>query len=151
MNPTGSALRRGIRFTLHNDSPVVLAGMFNGVNTFMKLISSAVNRVTSSGRVLDDGTQKISAYEALKAITINGAWQAHEEATKGSIEVGKVADLVVLNSNPLTVQASALDNLQVLATVKEGKLVFGSYPKNNSGSYILELLLLLQCLMLIIL
>lgn len=62
MNPAGSALRRGLRFTLHNDSPVVLAGLFDGVNTFLKLISAAVNRVTLNGRILDDGSQKIPIY-----------------------------------------------------------------------------------------
>lgn len=103
MNPVGSAIRRNLTYTLHNDSPVVLAGMFNGVNTFLKIISSAVNRVTAEGRVLDDGTQKLTAYEALKGLTINSAWQSHEEAMKGSIEVGKVADFAILNKNPLTV------------------------------------------------
>ena len=78
MNPAGSALRRNIKFTIHNDSPIVLAGMFNGVNTFLKLMSAAVNRLTSDGRLLDDGTQRIPVYEALKALTINSAWQSHE-------------------------------------------------------------------------
>lgn len=131
MSPIGSALKRKIRFTLHNDSPVVLAGTFNGFNTFMKAISSAVNRVTSGGRVLDDGTQKIPVYEALKGVTINSAWQSHEEDVKGSIEVGKIADLVILNHNPLTMKQIQLDRLQVLATIKEGKLVYGSYPKSK--------------------
>jgi predicted amidohydrolase YtcJ len=62
MNPAGSALKRGLKFTLHNDSPTVLAGLFNGVNTFLKLISAAVTRTTANGRVLDDGTQKIPVY-----------------------------------------------------------------------------------------
>jgi predicted amidohydrolase YtcJ len=104
INPIGSALKRNLTYTLHNDSPVVIAGIFNGVNTFLKIISSAVNRVTSSGKVLDDGTQKISAYDALKGVTINSAWQSHEENIKGSIETGKVADLVILNLNPLKIK-----------------------------------------------
>jgi predicted amidohydrolase YtcJ len=62
MNPVGSTIKKGLKFTLHTDSPVVLAGTFHGSNTFLKLISSAVNRVTSSGKVLDDGTQKIPVY-----------------------------------------------------------------------------------------
>jgi predicted amidohydrolase YtcJ len=78
MNPIGSAIRRNLTYTLHNDSPVVLAGVVNGVNTFLKIVSSAVNRMTSSGRVLDDGTQKISVYDALKGVTINSAFQAHQ-------------------------------------------------------------------------
>lgn len=106
---------------------MVPAGIFKGVNTFLKSVSAAVNRVTSSGRLLDDGTQRIPVYEALKAITINSAWQSHEESIKGSIEVGKVADLIILNKNPLKISPSDLDSLKVLATVKMGKLVFGAY------------------------
>ncbi len=103
MNPAGSALRKGVNFTLHNDSPTVIAGIINGQNTFLKIISAAVNRKTISGRVLDDGTQKISVYDALKAITINSAWQSKEQNTKGSIEVGKKADLIILSDNPLQI------------------------------------------------
>ena len=62
MNPAGSALRKGMKVTLHTDSPTVIAGIANGENTFIKLISSAVNRKTLEGRILDDGTQKISIY-----------------------------------------------------------------------------------------
>jgi predicted amidohydrolase YtcJ len=65
MNPAGSALRRNLKFTIHTDSPVVPAGVVNKTNTFLKLVSAAVNRVTSSGRLLDDGTQKIPVYAAL--------------------------------------------------------------------------------------
>jgi predicted amidohydrolase YtcJ len=130
MNPVKSALTRNLKYTLHNDSPIVRAGIVNGVNTFIKIISSAVNRVTASGRVLDDAanSQKIGVYDALKGLTINGAWQAHEEATKGSIAVGKNADLLVLNYNPLTIKESDLDTVQVEATIKGGELVFGAYP-----------------------
>jgi predicted amidohydrolase YtcJ len=131
MNPIGSAIRRNITYTLHNDSPVVLAGVVNGINTFLKIVSCAVNRMTSSGRVLDDGSQKISVYDALKGVTINSAWQAHEETKKGSITVGKVADFAVLNLNPLTIDPVELDKLAVLATVKGGRVVFGSFPASD--------------------
>lgn len=87
MNPAGSALKRNLTFTLHNDAPVVPAGIYNGVNTFLKSVSAAVNRATSTGRLLDpeEESQKIPVYEALKGITINSAWQSHEESIKGSI------------------------------------------------------------------
>ncbi len=136
MNPAGSALRKGLKITLHNDSPTVIAGIANGQNTFLNLISSAVNRKTLEGRILDDGTQKISVYEAIKALTINAAWQSREEAKKGSIQVGKLADLIILNMNPLTIDPNILPNLKVLTTIKEGKLVFGSYyfDSNNNAN-----------------
>lgn len=72
-------------------------GIFNGINTFLKGIHAAVNRKTIKGRLLDDGTQKVSVYDALKGVTINAAWQAHEDDIKGSIAVGKLADLIILN------------------------------------------------------
>ena len=63
---------------------------------------NAVNRKTQSGRVL--GKQhKISPLEALKAVTINGAYQYFEEDIKGSIEEGKYADFVILDKNILDV------------------------------------------------
>lgn len=131
MNPVGSAIRRNLKYTLHNDSPVVLAGIFNGVNSFLKLVSASVNRLTATGRLLDDGTQRITAYEALKGLTINSAWQSNEESVKGSIEVGKVADFAILNKNPLKVKPVELDSLQVITTIKGGKVVFGKYPKSK--------------------
>lgn len=78
MNPAGSAIRKGLKVTLHTDSPTVIAGIANGENTFLKLVSSAVNRKTLEGRILDDGTQKLSIYEAIKALTISAAWQSRE-------------------------------------------------------------------------
>jgi predicted amidohydrolase YtcJ len=85
MNPLGSAARRGLKYTIHNDSPVVVMGLFSGINTFLKGIHAAVNRKTINGRLLDDGSQRISIYDALKAVTIHSAWQAHEDDKKGSL------------------------------------------------------------------
>ncbi len=78
MDPVGSAFKRGMKFTLHTDSPTVIVGIAKDENTFLKLISTAVTRKTSGGRVLDDGTLKISVYEAIKALTITSAWQSRE-------------------------------------------------------------------------
>jgi predicted amidohydrolase YtcJ len=140
LSPIGSAIRKNLNYTLHSDSPVVIAGVYNGVNTWLKTISIAVNRVTDAGRLLDDGTQKITAYQALKGMTINSAWQSHEDDTKGSIEVGKVADFAILSLNPLTTKPRDLDNLQVLTTIKTGNVVFGSYPKKRGFGILDELL-----------
>jgi predicted amidohydrolase YtcJ len=67
-------------------------------------------------------------------LTINSAWQSHEQDAKGSIEVGKVADLVILNKNPLTIANSELDSLSVVATIKGGNLVFGDYSTLNANN-----------------
>ncbi len=62
--------------------------------------------------------------EAIKAVTINGAYQYFEEDTKGSIEEGKRADLVILDKNPLTVPKEEIENIKVLETIKDGDTIF---------------------------
>ena len=52
MNPIRSAIKRKLIPTLHNDSPAVLLGVFKGINTFFKILESAVSRKTKSGKVL---------------------------------------------------------------------------------------------------
>jgi len=73
--------------------------------------------------------QRISIMEALKTYTINAAYAAFEENIKGSIEVGKLADLVILNNNPLEVPLNEIRNIQVLETIIRGKTV---YKKNST-------------------
>ena len=124
MNPAKSAVKRSINFTLHNDSPVVIMGETTGRNNYIEIMEAAINRVTNAGRVLGE-EQKLTPYEALKAVTVHGAWQAREENVKGSITVGKMADFVVLSDNPLKENTTNFKDLKVVATVKAGKLVFG--------------------------
>ena len=59
-----------------------------------------------------------------KMITLWGAEQFGEQATKGSIKEGKRADLVVLSGNPLTVDPATINQIQVLETIKDGKTVW---------------------------
>lgn len=127
MNPVKSAVRRGLRYTLHNDSPVIINEVVDGRNTFMEIMESAINRRTAEGRVLGED-QKLTPYEALAGVTINGAWQAREQDSKGSITAGKVADLVILSDDPLRKNTEIFKDLRVLATLKEGRLVYGGYP-----------------------
>ena len=76
-----------------------------------------------SHRVLG-AQERVTPLQALKAITIDAAYQYFEENSRGSIEVGKLADLVVLSDNPLTVDTDAIRDIRVLATYKEGRSVF---------------------------
>ncbi|MCP4628954.1 MAG: amidohydrolase [bacterium] len=116
LNPLKGALDRGVRFTLHHDAPVTTTNM-------MIVIQSAVNRVTSSGKPLGREFE-IPVMEALKAVTINAAWQEGEEDIKGSIEAGKLADLVILSSNPLKVKSTVIKDIKVIETIKEGKSIY---------------------------
>ena len=94
-----------------------------GQNGLIRLLWSSTNRITRSGKILGD-QQKISTYDALKAMTLNAAYQHFEDDIKGSIEVGKLADLVVLSEDPLAMPAASLLNLKVIATYSHGKEIF---------------------------
>jgi predicted amidohydrolase YtcJ len=116
LSPMQSASKLGIHFTNHSDYMVTpLDPLFT--------VWSAVNRLSRSGAVIGE-QERISVAQALKAITLDGAYQYFEEARKGSIEVGKLADLVVLDANPLTVDPMAIKDIKVVATYKEGQQVY---------------------------
>jgi predicted amidohydrolase YtcJ len=92
----------------------------------MHLIYQAVTRVGNLGRkpypwLLD---QAITAEQALRAYTFNGARASFEEQEKGSLTTGKRADLVVLSTNPLSVRAEQINDIEVLATMIAGKMEF---------------------------
>ncbi|WP_276482350.1 amidohydrolase [Paraflavitalea pollutisoli] len=116
ISPLKQGLDNGLLFTIHSDAPVTPPDLITA-------IYAAVNRQTRSGRVLG-ADQRIPAYEALKAITINAAYQWSEEDSRGSLKVGKKADLVILDKNLLKVEPLAIREVQVLATIKDGKTVY---------------------------
>jgi predicted amidohydrolase YtcJ len=68
--------------------------------------------------------QRITPLEALKAQTINVAWQYGEQESKGTLEPGKRADLVILDRNPLKVEPMAIKDVVVVETVKDGKTIY---------------------------
>ena len=68
--------------------------------------------------------QRISVDEALRVLTINGAYASHEEAIKGSISPGKLADFVVLADDPLTVDPDKIKDIEVVRTVTGGNTVY---------------------------
>lgn len=82
-----------------------------------------VTRDTITGGVLGED-QKISREEALKGLTIANAWLTFEERTKGSIEVGKLADLVMLPEDLMTVEAKTIEQMPVLMTIVGGRIVY---------------------------
>ena len=116
ISPARSAGEAGLRYTFHQDSPVVPPDI-------PLTLSCAVNRRTASGRLLGQEEQ-ITPYEALRAVTINAAYQYFEEKEKGSLAQGKRADLVILDRDPLSVPAEELDRLKILETIKDGETVY---------------------------
>ena len=116
ISPAVSALKRGMIYTQHHDAPVAMP------NSIM-ILASQVNRTTRSGKVLGP-EQRVSIKDALKSITINAAYQYFEEGHKGSLEQGKLADLVVLDKNPLKVEPTAIKDIKVLETIKEGISIY---------------------------
>jgi predicted amidohydrolase YtcJ len=120
ISPAASAAKRGMRFTFHNDSPVVPPDM-------LRLLWTGVNRLSRSGDVIGPD-QRVSIQQALKAVTIDAAYQYFEEDTKGSLETGKTADLVILSKNPLTIDPKHLQDIRVLETIKEGVIVYQYRP-----------------------
>ncbi|BCS57344.1 amidohydrolase [Adlercreutzia equolifaciens subsp. celatus] len=112
----GDAARAGLPFTLHTDTPVLRPNL-------LEAAWCAVNRVTKAGAQLDED-QKVTPYQAMRAITFNGAYQYGEEADKGTLEAGKLADLVVLDRNPLAVDPREIRDIKVLATIKEGEVIY---------------------------
>ncbi|TLP70602.1 amidohydrolase [Maribacter sp. ACAM166] len=116
LSPMVSAERLGLKPTNHSDATVTpVSPLFT--------VWSAVNRVSRSGAVIGE-SEKTTPYQALKAIPTNAAYEFFEEDSKGSLEVGKLADFVILDKNPLSIDPMKIKNIQVLETIKEGKTVF---------------------------
>ena len=118
ISPARSALRRDMIFSQHHDAPVALPSA-------IRILASVVTRRTRSGDILGAG-QCIPVGAALKSLTLWAAYQHYEENNRGSIEVGKLADFVVLDKNPHNVPILELENLQVLETIKAGKTIYSA-------------------------
>lgn len=120
ISPAKSALNKNIPYTFHQDTPVILPNM-------LETIWCAVNRITKDGIILGD-FERISPLDALKGVTINAAMQYFEDDKKGSLKIGKLADLVILDKNPLKVDPLKIKDIAVLETIKEGNTL---YKKNK--------------------
>lgn len=118
INPLKSASERGVRTAVHSDVPS------SGPSVVFTLWS-AVNRKTLSGKTLGP-ENRINPYLALQGVTSNAAYQYKEEASKGTITPGKMADLVELDRNPLKVEPDDIKNIQVVQTIKRGKQLYRS-------------------------
>jgi len=116
ISPIKTALTRGLHVNSHTDAPVARPNL-------MQVMWATVNRTSRSGKVMGPD-ERLTPEEALKAITIWPAYEIFEEDTKGSIEPGKLADLVILDKNPLRVDPATINQIVVLETIKEGRTVY---------------------------
>ena len=108
-DPCASALKGGLRISLHSD--------FN-VTTIepLRYIDNAVNRVMRDGGEVLNADERISIEEALRAVTIDAAWQCRTDDIVGSLEPGKIADFVVLDGDPTAINAEDVGKLSVQET-----------------------------------
>lgn len=125
ISPTGWLVERGMKFGSHHDAPVAFPDS-------MRVLDATVTRRTRSGDILGPH-QRVDVMTALKAMTLWPAWQHFEEGRKGSIEVGKIADLVILSDDPTAVDPETLDQIEVLVTIKDGAVVYEAEGDTRRG------------------
>ena len=120
ISPTGWLVTREMKFGTHHDAPVAFPDS-------MRVLDATVTRRSRSGDILGP-VHRVDVMTALKAMTIWPAWQHFEEHEKGSIEVGKLADFVILSDDPTAVDPEALDQLRVRVTIKDDEIVYEADP-----------------------
>ncbi|WP_216349600.1 amidohydrolase [Mangrovimonas sp. DI 80] len=116
ISPTATALKKGMIFTEHHDAPVALPSS-------IMILHTTVNRVSRSGDIIGPD-ERVSPYIGLCSLTKWAAHQYFEENTKGTLKAGKLADLVILDQNPLKIAPMSIKDIQVLETIKEGNTVY---------------------------
>jgi len=118
MSPLRDSIDAGLHPTNHTDFVVApLDQMF--------MLWSAVNRISRAGAEIGPD-QRVTPLEGLKAMTIWVAEQYGEQTSKGSLEPGKLADLVILEKNPLKVERMAIKDIKVVETIKEGETIYAA-------------------------
>lgn len=114
--PVGTAFQRGAAPTIHSDNPATPVGPFRAMRT-------AINRMPRVGEQPLGPDQAITRQQALEAMTIHAARQLGVDRDRGSLEVGKAGDLVVLSRNPLDTPAAQFPDIEVVGTFVGGQPV----------------------------
>ena len=127
ISPTGWMVARGMMFSSHHDAPVAFPDS-------MRVLDATVTRRSRTGDIIG-ADQRVDVITALKAMTIWPAWQYFEADQKGSVEVGKLADLVILSADPTAIDPETLDTLTIAETVKEGTTVYLAGEKEGRLDY----------------
>ena len=115
-SPAATSIKTGVRTTFHNDCPSASPNV-------LAMVGAAVTRTTFSGRMMG-AEERVSPYQALLGVTRDAAFTYREEASKGTISVGKIADLVILDTNPLTIAPDQIKSIKVVETIKRGKTLY---------------------------
>jgi hypothetical protein len=115
--PARTFLRMGLPFTFSHDAPV------SPIPSVLALVDAGVNRLAASGTTVGPD-ERVPPYAALAAVTSTAAYEIKEEKTKGTLEPGKLADLVILDKNPLEVPTTTIKDIAVVETIKEGRTVY---------------------------
>lgn len=116
LDPVGGARRRGLRATVHSDFTVT------DLEPFREIQTQVTRELRGGGELNPD--EAVSVELAVRAKTVDAAWQTHCDQVGGSIEVGKLADFVVLDQDPTTVDARAIAGTGVMRTIVGGRTVF---------------------------
>ena len=125
ISPTGWLVKRGMKFSTHHDAPVAFPDS-------MRVLDATVTRRSRSGDIIGPD-QRVDVMTALKAMTIWPAYQHFEDSSKGSIEAGKLADFVILSTDPTAVDSETLDQIKVVETIKEGASVYVANEAANTA------------------
>lgn len=115
--PMGMAMAAGVVVTNSSDAPVTYPN-------WQKSIQAAVQRKGAISGNVSGADQCVTVEQAIRAYTINGAWQDHMEQVKGSVEVGKVADFCIIGEDILNIDPNNIGEIPVLMTTIGGKVVF---------------------------
>lgn len=115
MEPCRSSINHGVRFSLHSDDSVTEC------NPLFSMWAAVNRKCLFSGKTYGN-YQKITAEEALEAVTLGAAYISNEDDVKGSIEPGKYADFAILEENPITTESDYIKDISILGTILGGKV-----------------------------
>lgn len=116
ISPMRDAIDAGLHPSNHTDFVVAPLDQ-------MMMLYSAVNRVSRGGATIG-ADQRVTPYEGLKTMTAWAAEQYGEQDSKGTLEIGKIADLVILDRNPLKVAPETIKEIKIVETIKNGKTIY---------------------------
>jgi len=128
IEPSGRLAAAGARIAFGSDWPVDALDEWFALKVGVTRTNSPSAPAEYHGRLGDD--PGLSRQTVLRAATIDAAHELHQDDVTGSLQVGKFADLIVLDRNPLTIPAEDIANVHVLETLLGGRTVFDATPKN---------------------